>query len=481
MASAAEQTSKQLVDLIKKMVEALERHLKDLAQQKAASESYAYASIIDKYVQDGGQIKGYFLSDDKLYNKHLAQELRKKDMPFIEYNVNGRTVLAIRDCDAEEFAKVQEQTKINEQRYFQMVGKEEMAATFEGSQRIPEKDKKFLTIDGMDKTMAQMLANKCNDITKGFMVGINKNEKSTDLMVHAKRTIVLGKPQGKNVYSQDFCRAYLAAAFSGYGPNREKNMEQLKIDENLNKKIKEFDGPGEMWITGQDDVDTVIKVTEQGFERMLVEPGFDEDGKSVTTYKIVEKHDFDEENYIKNLDVALAGIFDEVILTSKDETDKHISGVEKQHSERPQKTKDERKRSFNETVVCDKADYLIKEALEKTPFFKERDPVAQFDEYRRMAHQLFEGILVNNRPVWIETQKFEEFKTVLKERDFDVKEYMEGIDHSMDGQAIESKSAKQVLTEEEHRKEKQMEEFKKKEKSRERQQKKEQKKDERSL
>ena len=45
-----------------------------------------------------------------------------------------------------------------------------MAATFEGSQRIPEKDKKFLTIDGMDKTMAQMLANKCNDITKGFMV-----------------------------------------------------------------------------------------------------------------------------------------------------------------------------------------------------------------------------------------------------------------------------------------------------------------------
>ena len=98
-----------------------------------------------------------------------------------------------------------------------------------------------------------------------------------------------------------------------------------------------------------------------------------------------------------------------------------------------------------------------------------------------MAHQLFEGILVNNRPVWIETQKFEEFKTVLKERDFDVKEYMEGIDHSMDGQVIESKSAKQVLAEEEHRKEKQMEELRKREKSRERQQKKEQKKDERSL
>ena len=249
MASAAEQTSKQLVDLIKKMMEALERYMKDLAKQEAASKSYAYASIIDKYVQKGGQIKGYFLSDDKLYNKHLKQEMGERNMPFIEYNVNGRTVLAIRDCDAEEFKKVQEQTKINEQRYFQIVDKEEMAATFEGSQRIPEKDKKFLTIDGMDKTMAQMLANKCNDITKGFMVGINKNEKSTDLMVHAKRTIVLGKPQGKNVYSQDFCRAYLAAAFSGYGPNREKNMEQLKIDENLNKKIKEFDGPGEMWIT----------------------------------------------------------------------------------------------------------------------------------------------------------------------------------------------------------------------------------------
>lgn len=29
--------------------------------------------------------------------------------------------------------------KINEQRYFQIVDKEEMAATFEGSQRIPEK------------------------------------------------------------------------------------------------------------------------------------------------------------------------------------------------------------------------------------------------------------------------------------------------------------------------------------------------------
>ena len=89
MASAAEQTSKQLVDLIKKMMEALERYMKDLAKQEAASKSYAYASIIDKYVQKGGQIKGYFLSDDKLYNKHLKQEMGERDMPFIEYNVNG--------------------------------------------------------------------------------------------------------------------------------------------------------------------------------------------------------------------------------------------------------------------------------------------------------------------------------------------------------------------------------------------------------
>lgn len=39
MASAAEQTSKQLVDLIKKMMEALERYMKDLAKQEAASKS----------------------------------------------------------------------------------------------------------------------------------------------------------------------------------------------------------------------------------------------------------------------------------------------------------------------------------------------------------------------------------------------------------------------------------------------------------
>lgn len=479
MASAGEQTNKAIMDLLKKMVEAMERHMKDVAQQKAASKQYAFACAIDKYINEGGQVKGYFLNDDKLFNKHFKEELKANELPFIEYSINGQSIIAIRDCDEEKYKQIESMTQKNEQRYFQIVDKKDMAETFEASQRIPDKDKRFLTMDNVDKTMAQMIANKCNDITKGFMVGAVEHGDTTDLMVHAKRTIVLGTPQTDKVYSQDFCRAYLAAAFSGYGPNREKNIEQLKVDEELNKKIKDFKGPGEMWITGQDDTDTIIHVTEKGFDRIAVKPALDQNNEQTFVYEIQERHNALEENYREKLDVALAGIFDEVIVPDQASIDRHILGVEKQHSERPQKNMDERRRSYEETLVCNRADYLIKETLAKTPFFKDRDPVEQFDEYRKMAHQLFEGILVNNKPVWIETQKFEEFKMFLNEHHFDVQKYMEGIDHSMDEQTIESKSAKQVIAEENNRRQKRLD--KEREKAREKLQKQQKKKEDRSL
>lgn len=450
MATAGEETAKAVGDLLKRILDAMEKAMKDKAQQAAASKQYAYARALDEYVKGGGEIKGYIYNDELLL-KHLKEELKSRDVPFIEYSINGQKIVAIRESDEELYNQVLQETKQNEQRYFQILSKEEMAKSIENAQRLSDEEKEFLTLDGLDNTMAQMLANKCNDITRGFMVGVDVNDSTTDFMVHTRQTIVLGEPKNDKVYSQDFCRAYLAATFSGYGPNHEKNAEQLKIDEKLNKKIKNFKGPGEMWITGQDDTDTVLKVTENGYERIGVTPMPDTNGQLRFVYNILERHSSSEPDYRKNLDVSLAGIFDECVMSSKAEVDAHIQGIEKQHSERPQKTKEEKQRSYNETVICDKADYLIKETLNKTPFFKDKSADLQFDDYRQMAHQLFEGVLVNNRPVWIEATKFEGFKALCEDKVFDVTEYMEGIDKAMNYQNVQKKRAKQIMREQQEK------------------------------
>lgn len=425
---------------------------------------------IEKYIKKGGTMAGYKV-EDKALRDVLKQELTEDGIPFIESVMCGKSIIAI--CD-EESTHIKYQEALNRAKicignYYQEMDIPKMADVFVNSQ-LDKDQKNFFMFEGMEEPEAYILRNKCNDITKGFMVGTEKTpDGKMTVAVHSAKCVKLEdcNKEGVGVYSRDLCRAMLATAFSCYGPNREKNIEQIKKDEELNKKIVDFVPTDEnpvLYVTGDGmDKNKRIAITKEGF----FESRFNEETQSWDVTNRFLKHDVDEIQYKKELQVALSGIFNEVTFTNEYELNNHTKGVETKHTERPVKTYEEEQRSRAETTAVNRIDRTVKEYMASNPYFKQLPEEQLFNEYRKNVCELFEGIETGRGVAWLPKEKMQALTKKLQAINFDVEEYKAGIEKVMKETPMEKKHAEQVKAEYQKRA-KQRTQEKKKEKRRER-------------
>lgn len=444
------------------MLKALLKFLKETSEkfekEHDASRQYAFATKIDKWIESGGQIIGYAITDNNI-REMTKKELVNDDIAFIEMQLGNETILVIRDCDEKglEVAKQAVQTVIGN--YYQEIDRVEMADMFEKYSEFDNKpmEKQFLEFEDLDKDFAEIFKNKCNDVTRGFMIGSEIEKDKETITVQAKRTLELENKGNGSTYSRDVCHAFMAATLAHGGPNHDKNILQIEADKKTELEIMQYKGSEPKYVVGQNNPNVCLCITNEGYKIGRL----NQETKEYEFGEINSKHTHD---YEKELRMQLDGIFDICIEDDFTKVAKFAKGELDLESVRPQKTFKENQVSKAETIAADKIDAVIKRS-----FLKEYDEInkctstEKMQKYQDRMTDVFNALETGNIPNWLSKEEFDKLKQDLAKIDFKIENYRDGIDAILENQKISERSAAQILKEEKEKERKRQERNKEKE------------------
>ncbi len=258
---------------------------------------------------------------DKVDPGRFAFELEKAGIARL-CTTNGKVL--IKEDDIEKASRIAKRLIIESGRYYQSVSIAELSNAVANSNG----DKTLFRCTGLDKYQVESLKNKCNDIKKGFTVGIEKESDGTfDLAI--KRNELYREPRlltsGKIVQDKDFARAYLESTLSLYGPNRENKIRQMDADEEFdNKMLDAIKADGVFYVISVDDPSKFIKITNYGYT-----PCYSNLNPETGEFTIIEDHDHavlrEHVGFRAELQRETDGYYNKALLDNEDDLHKHLS------------------------------------------------------------------------------------------------------------------------------------------------------------
>lgn len=354
---SAMQSSKDGMDEAARVAKAaasnLTRFLIALAEFLELQSKYAPYREMAKYIREGKEVS--FFPVQGRCTKELAYELQKNDIPFV--NLNDKDTFIIKQGDFEKVSELNRRVLISKSCYYQDIASAEFEDVIARHEKIKNKD--IFTVSCNNSYEVEVLKNKCNDITAGFMVGIEEesNDDKWNLSVHSTKVF------RKNPNNHDFCKAYLQMCMSLYGPNNYIKMQQVDDDMNFDIKVAELKGT-------QDDV-YIVSVTDNKQYLCLNKNGFEY--YSTTVDENEKRHDYkineclkDSPNYEVELQRCLDRMMNKHIVYDDEVLAEHLKTEEVNlDTDRPLKTYEQFKISLMESRMADKIDEMIDHKVEE--------------------------------------------------------------------------------------------------------------------
>ena len=341
----------------------------------------------------------------------LCQELSRNGIPYLR--TMDSSMLIVKETDLDRVAEINREILSVKCNYFQSVDSEQLENAIAKSPKVQDKD--ILTLHGLDKYQCETIKNKCNNITKGFTVGIKEESDGRyAVSIHAPWTV------SKNLSKNDFCRAYAEMAFSLYGLNAELKQKQIDADEKLDEEVASLKGcETTHYVVGVDDPFKYIELNSNGFEFHRIRLVNGELQNSEVT--AVDKNDPD---YEVELQKCMDGIMNKTIVSNEEKLHAHLS-VKKRNIEtnRPEKNEKQMQISEMESSVIKKADEMIKTGPVAEKLFNS-SPEKAFETYQNEMKTILTRISKDDIIPGYNEKDIKEIKDIFKNAEVEPSDYV---------------------------------------------------------
>ena len=376
---------------------------------------YAPQLELAKWIKEGNGVDIYPIQG-KNYAAFKA-ELDKEKIPYLD--IGSERELLIRNCDIEKCKEINRRALITELNYFQDVNAREMENAIAESPRITNKE--MITLHGLSKYDVEVIKNKCNHISAGFMVGVEKASDGTYcLTVHSSKVYdTKTADENEKRHVTDFCMAYTQAMVSLYGPNGTTKVKQIDADEAIDIKIEELKKAKEVhYIIGVDDPSKFIEINGTDFQ--YYETSVNDEGKRVD--RLVVRADVRDVNYDSELQRCLDRIYSKAILDNAEELSKHLSTRKRTvETDRPNRNYEQYLISIAESRMTNQIDAMIKEKFANENMAG--SAIDKFHNYKNEVKKIFDGLETGEVPHGYQEEQFSKLALIMSDADVSVEDY----------------------------------------------------------
>lgn len=386
MPDVTELNAKNSANFMKAVADTIAKLLASLADYLEKEAMFAPQKTLAQWIRQGGGVTAYHVQG-KCMNE-LKYELDKRGLAYLEVK---NEVLLVKEPDIQEIVESNRKILIARCNYFQEVDAKEMEDAIARIDKM--KDKEIFTMKGLNKYEVEVLKNKCNNISSGFMVGISKvntpEANSSENNALFDVSIPCGKLMVSDAEKEDFCKSYLEMVFSLYGPNNGIKMKQIDADEKIDLQVETLKGTEQVkYVVGADDKNPkkFIELNEHGFE--YYETDIIDGGRND---RQVFRCDISDPNYDAELQRCMDRIFNKAIVPANELDDHLLSEEFNVNSDRPRRTKEQYEYHLAEAELTNKINQMIKQKFERegTIFQNTQE---KFDTYIKEAEQIITTI-----------------------------------------------------------------------------------------
>lgn len=415
MGRYATQLSKQMIMILKALAEFLEKNSELNPHKKLAA-----------WIKAGNGTCMFSAPND--CRALLEKRMNEENIGYFTVNDGkGNSNFLIRNCDVEKVTELRKEICITMGNYYQQVSCNLLENAIANSKA---KDKDIIEFNNLDKYEAYVLKNKCNQIAKGFTVGVDENKVTGEYKVSAHAP----KTYSSDITKTDMCYAYLQTAFSLYGPNSEIKKEQIQADINfdneiykLNKKIEkqannEADyGIGTTYIASTKNTRCYLELNEHGFEFYEKMAKKNSEGKDVYIDHLAFKAARADDDFDLLLEKYMDKMNDKKIFTAS-EFNAHMSTEEQNfESYRPQRTSEQNFLNMKESLFANVLNIAVKNSINEKIAGKSNEN--KFKIYSQTTAEVLDGLINDEKPKCMSESAFEDLKETVKKINVDCYEY----------------------------------------------------------
>lgn len=376
----AQEDYQQTTQFIKAILDTFAKWIKSVGDSLAFYGQTAPQREFGRWIaQYGGnvyQIQGECTDDVK-------RTLTEQGIPFFT-GTNDSHIIIIKQEDAERIRDINRNILVARCNYYQQVDTRVMENAIYDCERIQNKD--IFTLHNLNEYQTEVLKNKCNDIDRGFMIGITKGEREGfyNVAVHIDNVLNYSK-------KKDFCKAFLEMTFSLYGENSAIKQQQVDADRLFYKKLEEISGRDKTYyVIGVDETEKYLELSASGFE--VYETRLDENSEKYQA--VIARCDISNVDYERELQIQLDRFNDKALIESQSQLMQHLNTEKRNIAPyRPQKNARERQVSNIEKKMISQIDHMIKNTMKYQDF---RNGDEKFSFYQSEAKHIVHAALTGN-------------------------------------------------------------------------------------
>lgn len=419
MADTAQKNMNNATKVMTAATQALINFMQAIAKILEDRGRYAPQREMAKWIKNGGGILDYKIQGRGISGM-FENELKKAKVIYFKTSDGN---LMIRNCDLNKINDINRKCLVARSNYYQEVGLDEFEDAIADSDI---EDKELFKIHGLSYIEMECLKRKCNDISRGFMVGVKKNEETGqyDVAVYGKKVCEY------NPERTDFCEAGLAYAFSLYGPNQETKMQQILDDAEMDKTIAGLrNKEGMYYLVSDIDPSKYVMFSKDSSKGALefeyCERHKNKDGKWETEIK--QRLDTSDKDFDVELVRCTDQIKNKVLLDNDTDFTAFLNNSLEKTTSRLEKTREQRAISNAESKFADKINVMIKTVNFKDGNNKELSSEQKFNLYRNEVKKIVQGIKTGQTPLGYEDTDMKELGDIFKDAGVDIREYDQAI------------------------------------------------------
>lgn len=420
MAGTAEKGMQETMRLSREWADIIAKILEYIARRQENRDKTAGMRELARWLKEG-----HGCINQPIQGKGMAemvkQELLSQHIPFFE---TGPDSILIKNTDQEKVKEINRQCLLTRGNYYQVAGADDLENAIARNSKI--KDKGITEIKGLSFYEMECLKHKCNDVSKGFTVGVRERDDGKfDLVVRSNKVYEY------NPERTDFCEASARYAMSLYGPNSQTKIKQIEDDARTDVLIAGLkEDENEHWLVSADDPTRYVhfypvkdaegNIENTRFDYVERYPVKGRDGQPVMKDVHMSTFDSKDPNYEVELIRATDRIKNKVIIDDPDTFNEHLSTLNRTvEPERMEKSYHQAQVAKGEKELTDKMNVMIKNSFGD----KRMSPQEAFRRYREDFINIMEHLKAGKVPDGFAEADMKDLQVIVDKREMNLNDY----------------------------------------------------------